>query len=306
MKTQLINAPIALFVYHRLWHTQRTVEALLKNALAQQSDLIIFSDGAKNPEVFDAVNAVRDWLPSITGFKHIEIIHQPSNLGLAQSIIQGVTQVVNTYGRVIVMEDDLVVSPFFLQYMNDALEIYKNTPQVASIHGYGLPLKEQLPETYFMRGADCWGWATWQRAWAHFEADGQKLLRALQQNKLVKIFDFDHTQANIQMLKDQIRGKNNSWAIRWHASAFLKEMVTLYPGRSLVNNIGMDNTGEHCGETTIFNTAVCQTPVTVIPQPPLPNPHAYRAYVQFFKQHQRTLLKRVFGKLRKLKQLISL
>lgn len=255
------TAPIALFVYNRLLHAQQTIAALQKNVLARHSDLIIFSDAAKNPNMQAAVDAVRTWLPMITGFKSIQIIAQEQNLGLAQSIIQGVTRLVNAHGSVIVMEDDLVVSPYFLNYMNDALALYANVPEVASIHGYALPLRETLPETYFMRGADCWGWATWQRAWADFEPDGQLLLQALQQAKLEKTFNFDNTQPNSAMLKDQIAGKNNSWAIRWHASTFLKNKVTLFPGNSLVNNIGFDNTGEHCAQTAIFDTVVSQSPV---------------------------------------------
>lgn len=293
-------APIALFVYNRLSHAQQTVAALQQNALATQSDLVIFSDAAKHPDGVPAINAVREWLLTITGFKSIHIIHQPHNVGLAQSIIQGVTQMVNAHGKVIVMEDDLVVSPYFLQYMNDALELYANVSKVASIHGYALPLNEALPETYFMRGADCWGWATWQRAWEHFEADGKKLLQALKTQHLEKIFDFDHTQGNVQMLKDQIAGKNNSWAIRWHASAFLNEMVTLFPGKSLVQNIGMDNTGEHCVQSTMFDTNLSQTPIHLNTLPPLPNPQAYRAYVQFFKQNKRTLLKRIVNKIQRI------
>lgn len=300
-------APIALFVYQRLAHTQKTIAALAKNPLASLSELHIYSDAAKTPQDQDSVNAVRAWLPDITGFKAVHITEAKTNLGLANSIIQGVTQLVRSHGKVIVVEDDLVTSPYFLTYMNDALLLYQDDPKVASIHGYALPLLDTLPETYFMRGADCWGWATWLRAWEHFEADGKKLLSQLEETGLAKLFDFDHTQANMQMLKDQIVGKNNSWAIRWHASAFLKNMLTLYPARSLVQNIGMDQSGENCGETDIFQTQLTDKPITLTPTPPMrANSDAYAAYVRFFKQYQKSLPRRIAGRIkRQLKSLLG-
>jgi GT2 family glycosyltransferase len=144
-------APIALFVYNRPWHTRQTVEALKKNQLFDSSDLIILSDGAKDQASAQKVEEVRQYLRTISGFKSVKIIERDCNIGLAQSIISGVTQVINEYGRVIVMEDDLVTSPFFLRYMNDALECYENEDKVISIHGYCYPISV-LPETFFLKG----------------------------------------------------------------------------------------------------------------------------------------------------------
>ena len=155
-----MGAPIALFVYNRPGHTQQTVEALLKNELAMESDLFIFSDAAKSSEIEVKVNAVREFIKSISGFRSLTIIERESNLGLANSIIDGVTNLCNEYGQVIVLEDDLVTSPFFLKYMNDGLNYYRDEEQVISIHGYIYPFDAKLPETFFLRGADCWGWAT--------------------------------------------------------------------------------------------------------------------------------------------------
>ena len=151
-------APITLFVYNRIDHTRQCVEALRKNLLANESALIIFSDAAKDVGSQNSVEEVRSYLKTIRGFTKIEIIERTNNFGLAKSIISGVTYVVNKYGRVIVLEDDLVTSPYFLIYMNKALDIYKNDDMVASIHGYIYPVKKALPETFFLRGADCWGW----------------------------------------------------------------------------------------------------------------------------------------------------
>lgn len=158
-------APIALFVYNRPMHTRQTVEALLANELAAESDLIIFADGAKSGKDADAVQEVREYIHSISGFKSIKINEQDTNQGLANSVIAGVTEVVNESGRIIVLEDDMVTSPYFLNYMNDSLEMYKDEDKVISIHGYMYPVKEKLPETFFLQGADCWGWATWKRGY---------------------------------------------------------------------------------------------------------------------------------------------
>ena len=245
-------APIILFVYNRLRHTQQTVEALQKNELASKSELFIYSDEAKNEEARRSVDEVRNYIDSITGFKEITVIKREKNWGLANSIIDGVTQIVNKYGNIIVLEDDLIVSPYFLQFMNEALDFYKNEESVASIHGYIYPI-EGLPDSFFIKGADCWGWATWKNKWDIFEPNGQKLLNELTVKNLAKEADFNGSYSFTKMLKGQINGENNSWAIRWYMSAFLKNMVTLYPGQSYVQNIGFDSSGTHCGESAKFN-----------------------------------------------------
>lgn len=249
-------APIVLFVYNRPDHTKQTVEALQKNELAICSELFIYSDAAKNENAEQKVNEVREYIKSIDGFKKITIIEREKNWGLANSIIDGVTKIVNEYGKIIVLEDDLVTSPYFLKFMNEALEFYKEEPNVASIHGYIYPIVN-LPETFFIKGADCWGWATWKEKWSIFEADDKKLLDELQNRKLQNEADFNGSYGFTQMLKDQIDGKNNSWAVRWYMSAFLKDMLTLYPGQSYVQNIGFDCEGTHCkSETNVFRVTL--------------------------------------------------
>jgi len=245
-------APICIFVYNRLWHTIQTIEALKKNILATESELYIFSDGAKNNEAISAVSEVRSYIQTITGFKKVQIILRERNLGLAKNIISGVTEIINLYKQVIVLEDDLVSSPFFLKYMNDALDLYKNDERVASIHGYVYPIND-LPETFFIKGADCWGWATWDRSWANFEPDGRKILREVNKRGLKSEIDFNHSTGFVKMLKNQIKGKNDSWAIRWHLSAFLNNKLTLYPGKSFIKNIGCDSSGQHSIGTKVFD-----------------------------------------------------
>lgn len=249
----MITAPIVLFVYNRFNLTKQTVEALQKNELANKSHLFIFSDAAENKNVEFKVNRVRDYIKNINGFKKVTIFERKENWGLANSIINGVTKIVNEYGKVIVLEDDLVTSPYFLRFMNEALEMYKDEVKIASIHGYIYPIKN-LPETFFIKGADCWGWATWKDKWSIFESNGKKLLNEIKKKNLEREIDFNDSYGYVKMLKDQIKGKNNSWAVRWYISVFLQDMITLYPGQSYVQNIGFDNDATHCkSKTDIFN-----------------------------------------------------
>ena len=277
-------APIALFAYNRPVHLSRTLEALSRNELAESSDLFVFCDGPRSPGDAKMVQGVRDYVGGITGFKSLQIIKRPENLGLAQSIILGVTQLCNEFGRVIVVEDDLVTSPYFLRYLNEALALYQNDSEVVSVHGYVYPVKTSLPETFFIKDADCWGWATWKRGWELFNPDGRKLLAELEARKLTQEFDFNGTCAYTQMLRDQIAGRNNSWAIRWYASAFLKNKLTLYPGRSLVRNIGLDSSGVHGGDSAGFDVAVSSSPVSVSRQPLIENRMARDLFAEHFRK----------------------
>lgn len=256
-------APISLFVYNRLGHTKKTIEALRKNKLASESDLIIFSDAAKNETGAESVKVLREYLKTITGFKSIIIVERSENFGLAKSIISGVTEVISQYGKIIVLEDDLITSPYFLEYMNDALDMYEKDEEVISIHGYVYPVKQKLPETFFLKGADCWGWATWKRGWDLFESDGKKLLAEIKKRKVEKEFDFNGVYPYVQMLKGQILGFNNSWAIRWYASAFLNNKLTLYPGHSLISNSGFDDSGTHTGKTDAFYTTIYNSKIKI-------------------------------------------
>lgn len=258
----MIYAPITLFVYNRVDHTEQTINALLKNKEAAKSELFIYSDAAKNIEQEPAVESVRKYICEIKGFKKITIVEQESNLGLSASIINGVSSIVNQFGKIIVLEDDLIVGPYFLDFMNRSLERYAYEESVACIHGYIYPVDVELPEVFFLKGADCWGWATWKRAWDIFEDDGTKLQRALQQKNVVSDFDYDGAYPYYQMLLNQIKGLNQSWAVRWYASAFVKEMFTLYPGKSLVYNIGLDSSGTHCSDTDIYSTELSAAQVS--------------------------------------------
>ncbi len=253
--------PITLFTYARPDHTQRTVEALLRNPGVNEHDLIVYSDAPRTPDKAKAVATVREYLQTIVGFRSVTIHHRPHNYGLAKSIIEGVTEVLSRYERIIVLEDDMVTSPHFLSYMNDALDRFADDERVISVHGYVYPVHQALPEAFFLRGADCWGWATWRRGWSLFNPDGQALLDELKRRNLIKSFDFNGAYGYSQMLESQIKGTNDSWAIRWYASAFLADKLTLYPSRSLVHNIGNDSSGMHCGTTTALDAELSDRPI---------------------------------------------
>jgi len=287
-------APVALFCYMRPEHLARTLDALQRNPEATSTHLRVYCDAARKPEHQAAVDAVRRLADDITGFASVTRIHRASNLGLARSIIDGVSTTLQEYDRVIVLEDDLVLSPHFLAYMNAALDCYAHDAQVASIHGYCYPVPQPLPETFFLQGADCWGWATWSRAWAGFEPDGERLLAQLTQRALVRAFDLDGSYPYTAMLRGQIAGRNDSWAIRWHASCFLHGMLTLYPGRSLVVNIGNDASGTHCGPTEVYTGTLDPRPVPVARIALEPSPVARAAFVDFFRRTRESLVRRAW------------
>ena len=278
-------APIVLFVYNRLWHTQQTVESLQNNVLSKQSELYIYSDEANTEKIQKSVNEVRQYIDKIDGFKSVTIIKRIKNFGLAESIIDGVTTIVNQYGRIIVLEDDMVVSPYFLEYMNEALEQFVDDDRIISVHGYVYPVEIELPEPFFLPGADCWGWATWRRGWALFNSDGQYLLDELVRRHLIQEFDYNGAYPFLNMLKDQIKGENDSWAIRWLASAFLANKLTLYPGRSLVNNIGNDSSGTHCNTTEDFDVELSKTSINFKNVIVDVSPIALEAFEYYFKKN---------------------
>lgn len=279
-------APILLFTYNRPKHTIKTIESLKDNILAIHSNLFIYSDGPKSEEDRHLVNEVRKFIYNITGFKEVKIIKRDINFGLSKNIINGVTEMCNKYGKVIVLEDDLITSPYFLNFMNDGIDLYHNKHNVSSIHGYVYPTSFNLPNNFFIKGADCWGWATWSSAWSHFEIDGAKLLKEIECNKLQKTFNFDNTFDYYQMLQDQVNGKNDSWAIRWYASTFLKNMYTLYPGKSLITNFGFDNTGTHSGKTKMFKQSFYNNKIIIKSIPIEQSKIAYNAFIKYFKKNK--------------------
>lgn len=262
MDSDVKKAPIAFFAYRRPLHALKSLESLSKCEGADESELFIYCDGAKGKEDRKDVEETRRAVKSKDWCGKVHVIERDKNMGLADSIITGVTELVNKYGRVIVLEDDLILSPQFLNYMNDALEFYRDAPKVMHISGYVFPVKGDLPETFFYRAASCWGWATWKRAWDSFEPDPKKLLSRFTDKEMVREFNVKGAMDFFETLRKNAEGKMRTWAALWYASVFLSGGLCLHPGRSMVNNIGNDGTGVNCGKTDVYDTEVAKERIT--------------------------------------------
>lgn len=246
------HAPIALFVYDRIEQTRVTIESLRKNYLAEQSDLFIFSDAAKDPNARLRVDAVRDYIKKISGFKQVVIFEKERNYGLKKSIEYGVNYVLSIHSKIIVIEDDLSLSPFFLNYMNEALIRYENEARVMQVSGYAIP--NSIPfdtDAFFLPFITSWGWGTWRRAW-NFYSQKTPQYECLKTNeRLRRQFDLNGKIKYFEMLEKGAAGKIESWAINWYFVTFMKDGLTLYPRRSMVENVGFDGSGVNCRFHTI-------------------------------------------------------
>ncbi len=290
-------APVALFVYRRPEHTRRTLDFLRRNHDASLSALHVFCDGARSDGERGAVDAVREIVRSAEGFASVELHESECNRGLAASIIAGVSEMTRRYGRVIVIEDDMECAPYFLRFMNEGLERFCNDERVVEIHGYTAPMPDGVPDCFLRSGADCWGWATWERGWRFFQSDSVALLTELQQRGLSREFDRDGAFPYTRMLADQAAGKIDSWAIRWYASAFLAGKYALQSGCPLVRNIGADGSGRHCGSETGEMFELWPHKVR-IPEPvPMEDEASLRVYRNSLSCWRIPFWRRVVGKL---------
>lgn len=246
------TAPIVLFVYNRPLHTRRTIEALLQNDLAAESDLFIFSDAPKRAETEDAVRQVRGTINLVKGFRSIRIVERDKNWGLANSVIDGVTTVMNQSGCVIVLEDDLVTSPHFLKYMNEALHHYEKDAKAFSIGAYNFPERTMsIPsdyswDTYASYRCCSWGWGTWADRWKRIDWGVRDYPTFMQDRVAQKSFNRGGPDMT-RMLTMQQERKIDSWAIRFCYAHHVNRMHCIYPTKTLVMNIGLDHSGTHCG-----------------------------------------------------------
>lgn len=249
-------APIALFVYNRPEHTRQTIDALMKNKLAEKSELFIFSDAPRNQDEISKVMEVRKYLRTIQGFKRVSIVEAEVNLGLANSIIAGVSNVLNKYEKIIVMEDDLVSSVNYLIFMNKALDVYEINKSIWAISGYNVPIiipDNYKQEVYLSLRASSWGWATWNDRWDKCDWEIQDFNNLLNSRKKQILFNKGGHDL-FHMLKSQMAGEIDSWAIRWTYNQFKNNCYSIYPVVSKIQNIGTDGSGIHCGVTSINKT----------------------------------------------------
>lgn len=258
-------APIIVFAYNRPDLLGRTLDALSKNELAENSDLFIYCDGPKeltSDRIKELGNKrVKDYLSKIeesrkvahaaNGFKSVVVVEREKNIGLKANIVSAVTEIVNKYGRVIVIEDDIVTSPGFLRFMNEALEIYKEDERVMHISGYMWPHRWPLPETFFYQAPCPWGWATWNRAWKYY-SDNTAELYEYWKTRWDEFNSFGGSYLQ-QQLEENYSGKLNTWYVKWHAVMRLRNALALYPGQSLVDNRGFGEDATNCNATDKFD-----------------------------------------------------
>lgn len=284
-------APIALFAFNRPQRTAETLAALAANELAERSDLVVFCDGPRRSDEEPATEQVRELARSATGFRQVTVVERPENLGLARSLIGGISQMLESRGSVIVVEDDLLTSPFFLRYMNDGLQRYADDEGVFSLCGYSYPVWRDLPGPFFLPGAHPWGWATWPRAWSHFEKDETKLLHSLDERGLLYDFDIAGSYPHTGLLMQSIAGEVHSWALRWIGSAILHDGLTLYPAETLVRNTGIgDQATNRWGDEVadVYNSTLADTPPSLPGGPPEASARALEMLRAFLLRTQPT------------------
>ena len=247
-------APVVVFAFNRPTHLKNLLESLANNRYAEATSVVVYVDGPRND--FDRARQVEifELLKGHYNFKSLSTIVSVENKGLAKSIRFGVTQMLADSPKVIVLEDDLLLSPSFLEFMNCGLDVYETSNKVASIHGFQYPIAGDFREPVFFRGADCWGWATWSDRWNLVSFDSQLLLDQIQSSGLIDEFNLSGNMDFYGMLQKQASGGVDSWAICWHASMFLQNKLTLFPPESLVQNNGNDGSGVHSGINNFFET----------------------------------------------------
>lgn len=246
-------APVILFTYNRPIHTEKTLKALATNSLALETELFIYSDGAKELADEEQVLATRKISEKyMNSFKQIHIVNAKINKGLAESIKQGVTEICSKYGEVIVLEDDIVTSHNFLRFMNDCLRKYEFQNKVMAISGYMYKVKLDCEDDVILLPfISSWGWATWKRAW-DLNKESPNFLNKLNGNKnLIYKFNLNGTYPYFEMLRKKNMGSVNSWAIDWYSTVFFNNGLSAFPRESLVVNIGFDGTGENCKARSI-------------------------------------------------------
>ena len=281
--TTIACAPVVLFTYNRPEHTRRTLSALAANTLAARTPLIIYSDAARHDKDKPAVDAVRAFAGSAAGFASVTVHERERNFGLADSIADGVSATIRDHSRAIVLEDDIVTSLHFLEYMNEALARYEHEERVMHIAAHMPPISaEGLPESFFLRQSSCWGWGTWARAWRHFHRQGQEFIDAFSPAD-IKRFNLDGAYDYWSQLLANENGALKTWAVYWYACVFSQGGLCLHPRRSLVRNIGFDGSGENCGVAAGESSVTGVRAPGFYPDVPEENRPAMQRYQQYLR-----------------------
>ena len=257
------KTPLLIFAYNRPDHLKRCLSAVISMKNLENFQIHLMLDGPKNESDRKKVLETRLVIEDFCKRQDSKAEYSLENKGLSSSIIGGVSNLFENHERLVVLEDDLIPSRYFLEYMGEGLDKFAHDKRVASIHGYLPKLKSKPNAPYFRRGADCWGWGTWRDRWESVEWNSNELINQLNFRKLNRKFNLDDSYCFSCMLQRQARGEIDSWAIRWHASMFLQNRLTLYPDRSLIENVGFDGTGSHGGRNAFYATQLSESKVTI-------------------------------------------
>lgn len=282
-------APIVLFAFDRPHQTRKTLEALAKNDLASRSHLIIYCDGEPNgahPDRQKDIREVREVIRSEQWCKTVQVIESDCNRGLANSIVSGVSEVVREFGKVIVLEDDILTSKGFLTYMNSALTLYEDDPSVFQVSGFMVPSRQKLPQTGFFRAPASWGWATWSRAWQHYVHDLDTLQRFVESSDKTQ-YNLEGTYEFSEQLAANIRGEMNTWVVRFYTSMLMQNALCLYPYRSLTRNIGFGGGATNTTSThPLLKSHKLVERLTPSRLPIIESLEYYNAYISFYRKQQ--------------------
>jgi hypothetical protein len=294
-------APVVMFTYNRPGHTEKTLSSLLDNKLSGETEITIYSDAPRTKQEIEGVSQVRRYLKSISGFKSINIIEQNENQGLAKSIINGVTHSVKEHGRTIVLEDDMLTSPYFLTYMNEALDLYKTEKRVMHITGWSYPISQTgLDDSFLWRGMNCWGWATWADRWMYFQKDAEEVFARIPAFKR-RHFDLNGRRKYWSEVVFNRSGHWDTWAVFWYATIYLRSGLCVNPTESMVKNIGLDGTGIHCRPGTDTMAGVLgQKRSFKFQQIIAENELAFKRIIHFYDEQRGPLTLRVLNKLRRM------
>ena len=253
MNSQL--APIVLFVYNRPEHTKKTIEGILSNPEAKDTELYIFADGPKptiSEECLEKLKETRAYIHQISGFKKVVIDESDKNRGLANATIRGCTKVITSFGKMIMIEDDDVPTPYFLKFMNEGLNKYENDESVWSICGFvdskAMPYTSG-DEVFFVNRPSSWGFGTWKRCWDKVIWDTETLRGIFRHKDIIRGFDKWGGRDHYHTMYNLLHGNNSSWSIRYHFAAYIHDCYSVYPYKSLIENIGLDGSGTHCGSS---------------------------------------------------------
>ncbi len=287
----MLRPPVLIFAFNRPLHLERLLESICSNSDHKEYEFFVFVDGPRNSGDKKKISEIRIVLNRYKSILKIETSYSTENLGVSKSIRNNISELFKKYEEVIVLEDDLIVSPLFLQFMVDSLNNFRSVSSCSSISGYRYKLEKLELSSYILYGADCWGWATWRDRWEQVNWNSSEVLHTIESSGLLNDFDIGGNYKYSEILKDQICGFVDSWAINWHASMFLLNKFTYYPQIPLCQNMGNDGSGTHFGKGRKYHVDLQYSDVNLLTYPT----NFYNAKNEFEKYHQKNTEERLWA-----------